>query len=108
MGDDPVVDRHARVRGLLDSAERVVTSAADGVDSRAALEVARLLADVERETPGGAPLHSQLDTVRKWVDALARPEDHARFGGSAHVRDHVVGQFQRAHAAADDYFRESG
>ena len=105
MGDDVRGDRHARVHALLATVERLVTSV---LDRDTAVEVANRLGEVERETPGGAPLHSQLDTVRKWVDALARTEDHSRFGGSAHVRDHVVGQLQLAHAAADDYFRESG
>lgn len=62
---------------------------------------------VERETPRGAPLHTQLDTVRKWLGALAQPETHERFGGADHLRAHVLRQLRVAIGAYDDYRRES-
>lgn len=106
-GEDSTGARRARVQHLLRSAERAIGSAHDGFNRTGAIDVATMLADVERATPGGAPLHAQLDTVKKWVDALARPDDHARFGGSTHVRDHVLTQLRLALAAADDYFRQT-
>jgi hypothetical protein len=68
--------------------------------------VRSLLAQVEDATPGGAPLHSQLDNVRKWLDALDRPDDYARFGGANHIRDYVLTQIRLARGALEDYHRE--
>jgi hypothetical protein len=67
--------------------------------------IVALLHTAEAATPGAVSLHAQLDTVTKWLDALARPDDHARFGGTERVREHVAMQFRLARAAADDYFR---
>jgi hypothetical protein len=61
---------------------------------------------VEAATPGGAPLHAQLDNVRKWLDALDRPEDHGRFGGANHLRQHVLTQLRLALGALQDYQRK--
>jgi hypothetical protein len=60
---------------------------------------------VEQATPRGAPLHSQLDNVRKWLDALERPEDHDRFGGAKHLHDYVLTQVRLAMGALEDYTR---
>jgi len=60
---------------------------------------------IERATPAGAALHAQLDTVRKWVDVLARPADHQRFGGEPHIRDHVRTQLRLVRGALEDYWR---
>ena len=82
------------------SEQALVTHAADaGPRIRAALD------KVESATPGGAPLHAQLDTVRKWLAALDRPEDHERFGGVAHLHGYVLTQLRLAIGALEDYYR---
>ena len=73
----------------------------------AAAQLRATLARVEVATPGGAPLHSQLDNVRKWLDALERPEDHDRFGGANHLREYVLTQVRIAMGALGDYERQS-
>ena len=60
---------------------------------------------VEAGTPGGAPLHAQLDAVRRWLRALEAPAEHQRFGGVSHVRQHVLLQVRLALGALEDYQR---
>jgi len=95
------------VIALLASAEAAL-DAPNGDDATVAFgavsRIHEFLRAVERATPGGAPLHAQLDTVRKWVAVLVQPGDHGRFGGGGRVRDHVAMQFRLARAAANDYF----
>jgi hypothetical protein len=71
----------------------------------AAARVRVTLDQVESATPGGAPLHSQLDNVRKWLDALDHPEEHGRFGGAAHLHAYVLTQLRLALGALEDYYR---
>ena len=75
-------------------------TASNGADIRS------VLTRIESATPGGAPLHAQLDNVRKWLDAFERPADHERFGGAGHLRDYVLTQLRLALAALEDYHRE--
>jgi hypothetical protein len=100
-------DRSATVVALI-SAEALVSESDELPDQRIVARVVQLLRDVERATPQGAGLHTQLDTVAKWVGLLARPDEHERFGGSAQVRSHVTMQFRLAVAAAEDYVRATG
>ena len=69
-------------------------------------DIRSVLDRVEAATPGGAPLHAQLDTVRRWLGALEEPADHERFGGVAHLRQHVLMQVRLARGALEDYQRE--
>jgi hypothetical protein len=66
-------------------------------------EIRAALDQVEAATPGGVPLHTQLDAVRKWLGALEQPGDHDRFGGADHLRRHVVRQVRVAMAALEEY-----
>jgi len=91
---------------LVDSAAELVASLPDEPGPGVARRVGELLRAVERATPGGAPLHARLDTVGKWADALEQPHEHARFGGTPHVREHVLAQLRLTRAAVEDYFRE--
>ena len=74
-------------------------------DASRTSEVRSVLDRVEAATPAGAPLHSQLDNVRKWLEALEQPHEHARFGGSDHVRSYVSTQLRLAAGALEDYLR---
>jgi hypothetical protein len=65
------------------------------------------LDQVEASTPGGVPLHTQLDTVRKWLTTFERPGDHERFGGIDHLRQHVLLQVRLAERALEDYQRHA-
>jgi len=89
-------DLLGQLRGAVQTFEHDASSAAD---------VRTILAHVESSTPGGAPLHAQLDNVRKWLDALERPEDHERFGGAKHLREYVLTQLRLALGALEDYRR---
>ena len=100
-------DRSATI-GALITAEALVSESGDAPDERIVARVIELLRDVERSSPRGAGLHTQLDTVAKWVGLLARPDEHERFGGSAQVRSHVAMQFRLAIAATEDYLRATG
>jgi hypothetical protein len=93
--------------GLRDAAQRL-EAAPGGVDSAALASIRELLGRVEASTPGGAPLHAQLDNVRKWLNALDRPDDHARFGGAGRLRDYVITQLRLTLGALQDYQREMG
>ena len=70
------------------------------------MQIRSALDRVEAATAGGAPLHAQLDNVRKWLDALERPGDHDRFGGAEHLRAYVLTQLRLALGALEDYERE--
>jgi len=95
----------AELHSLLLDALRLVAEAPEGALRGAAGVVRSTLARVETETPGGAPLHAQLDNVRKWLDALDNPVAHERFGGAGHLRDYVVTQLRLATGALEDYQR---
>jgi hypothetical protein len=107
MSDHSSADGRVRAHALVLAAEELIAAAPNDMDPGAGKQIGTMLDALERATPGGAPLHAQLDAVRKWVDALGRPEEHARFGGTAHVRDHVLAQLRRVRAATEDYFRET-
>ena len=100
-------DRSETIRALI-AAEALVSESGEAPDERMVVRVIELLRDVERASPRAAGLHTQLDTVAKWVGLLARPNEHERFGGSAQVRGHVAMQFRLAIAAAEDYLRATG
>lgn len=104
MSDRPQAP--GELRSLLLSAERTIAEAPESTQGSLGDDIAPMLARVEAATPGGAPLHAQLDNVRKWLRALAQPADHERFGGAAHLRRHVVTQLRLALGALEDYERE--
>ena len=91
---------------LLRAAEQSLAATPNVPDARTIHDVRSVLDRVEAATPAGAPLHAQLDNVRKWLAALERPEDHDRFGGTAHLRGYLLTQFRLARGALDDYLRE--
>ena len=91
---------------LARTAERILVSADGDLGPSQAREIRSTLAAIEAGTPGGAPLHAQLDNVRKWLDALEHPADHERFGGTGHLRDYVLTQLRLALGALEDYRRE--
>ena len=68
-------------------------------------EIRAILDRGESGTPGGAPLHAQLDAVRTWLGALDRPDDQDRFGGAAHLHAHVTTQLRLVVGALEDYQR---
>ena len=88
------------------AAERGLLEGPNELSSEQAASIRSTLARVEAATPGGAPLHAQLDNVRKWLAALERPEDHDRFGGAAHLRGYLLTQLRLAGGALEDYLRE--
>ena len=102
MSEGQPVSSHALAE-LLQDAERVLS--AGEITTRRVSELRSTLDRVESHTPGGAPLHAQLDNVRKWLDALDRPADHQRFGGEAHLRGYVLTQLRLALGALEDYRR---
>jgi hypothetical protein len=91
---------------LLRAAERGLLEGPNELGPERAAEIRSALSRVEAATPGGAPLHAQLDNVRKWLAALERPEDHDRFGGAAHLRGYLLTQLRLAGGALEDYLRE--
>ena len=106
MPDQPEPVHGADLRLLVQAAEQqLVGPPADRLPAIAA-EIRAVMATVEERTPGGAPLHAQLDNVRKWLDALARPADHGRFGGAEHLREYVITQLRLTLGALEDYQRE--
>ena len=104
MSDSIPNDLGADFRDQLLTAEREL-SQEPNAPAGALAKVRAILDRVEVATPGGVPLHAQLDTVRKWLDALDRPADHERFGGTRHLRAHVATQLRLAVGALDDYQR---
>jgi hypothetical protein len=91
----------------LELAEEVVAGPGD-LGAAEVEEIRSVLEGIGSATPLGAPLHAQLDNVRRWVDALERPADHERFGGIEHLRAYVVTQLRLARGALADYRRASG
>jgi hypothetical protein len=105
MADSPSHARLTELLALLRECEQ--TFAANQPPAPVStVELRSTLARIETETPGGAPLHSQLDNVRKWLDALDDPEQHERFGGTTHVSAYVLTQLRLALGALEDYQRE--
>lgn len=98
-------EQTAELLELLRVAERRLLAEPNDFDAGRSAEIRSTLARVEAATPGGAPLHAQLDNVRKWLDALDRPADYARFGGAAHLRGYVLTQVRLAQGALEDYGR---
>jgi hypothetical protein len=96
----------ADLRSLVQAAEQRLVGATTDRLPAIAVEIRGVLATVEERTPRGAPLHAQLDNVRKWLDALARPADHDRFGGADHLREYVITQLRLTLGALEDYQRE--
>ena len=92
---------------LLRSVEPALVGDLNGPPAMSADEIRSVLDRVEAATPGGAPLHAQLDTVRRWLRALEEPADHERFGGVRHLRQHVLLQVRLAQGALEDYQRET-
>jgi hypothetical protein len=106
MSEDQTRGRIDQVLELVRAAEHsLVAEPNESAASRSA-GIRSTLDRAEAATPGGAPLHAQLDNVRKWLAALDRPADHERFGGTAYLRDYVVMQLRLARAALEDYRRE--
>jgi hypothetical protein len=91
---------------LIETAERDLLTAPNEGVGQLADAILNLLARIEQATPGGPPLHAQLDATRKWLAVLGRPADHARFGGTVHIRDYLVTQLRLTRGAVEDYFRE--
>ena len=104
MSDSVPIDKSDGLIDLLRAAEGELSGEPNAVTFRSA-DVGAILDRVEAATPGGAPLHAQLDTVRKWLGALDHPADHERFGGTAHLRAHVATQLRLAVGALEDYER---
>jgi hypothetical protein len=104
MTDSAVPEQHDELMEGLRAADDALAGAPNAPTSdlggiRASLD------RIERATPAGAGLHAQLDTVRKWLDVLGRPSEHHRFGGEAHIRDHVRTQLRLVRGALEDYRR---
>ena len=87
-----------------------LVSAPNALDAPAGGRILDLLTALEAATPGGAPLHHQIDVVRRWVGVLWNEPEHARFGGVAHLREYVAGQLRLLRMAVEDYAQhaESG
>jgi hypothetical protein len=106
MPDQREHSHGADLRSLVQAAEKQLDGPPTDRLPAIAAEIRGVLATVEEQTPGGAPLHAQLDNVRKWLDALARPADHDRFGGANHLREYVITQLRLTLGALEDYQRE--
>jgi hypothetical protein len=100
-------DRPARddLVGVLRAAADALAIAPNDRPFRDTLGIRASLDHVEAATAGGAPLHAQLDTVRKWLDVLDQTVQHERFGGEAHLRAHIITQLQVAARALEDFLR---
>jgi hypothetical protein len=103
MSDSAAIDRTK----LIDTVNATVNtlSAAPNAAAFPTDALRSMLDRIEAATPGGVPLHTQLDTVRKWLGALDRPAEHDRFGGLAHLRAHVATQLRIVVGALEDYQR---
>jgi hypothetical protein len=104
MSDSVPNDQSDDLPELLRTAERELSREPNGCAIVTA-EVRAILERVEAATPGGAPLHAHLDTIRKWLGAFDRPADHERFGGTTHLRAHLATQLRLAVGALEDYQR---
>ena len=82
-----------------------ILSAPNVVDAAAAARALEILAALEAATPGGVTVHHQIDVVRRWAAVLQSEPEHARFGGTAHLRDYLGTQLRLLRAAVDDYLR---
>jgi hypothetical protein len=91
---------------LIEAAEQGLAGEPNERPAELATAIAALLTRIELATPGGAPLHAQLDSTRKWLAVLNAPAEHGRFGGAGHVRDYVVTQLRLTRGAVEDYLRE--
>jgi len=92
---------------LIEAAERALAAEPNDGNSAVAGDIRTLMARVENATPGGAPLHAQIDATRKWLGVLEQPADHERFGGTPHIRDYVITQLRLTRGAVEDYLRET-
>ena len=106
MPDHPPREGTDQLLELLRSAERTLAGEPNDLSAAEIAQIRSSLDRIEASTPGGAPLHGQLDNVRKWLDALEQPADHERFGGVAHLRAYVLTQLRLALGALEDYDRE--
>jgi hypothetical protein len=93
---DPAALASAAIAALAGPGSLAAESAARGLG---------LLDSLEAATSGGAPLHHQIDVVRRWVGALADEREHERFGGTAHLRSYLDVQLKLLDAAVADYLR---
>ena len=82
-----------------------ILSAPNVVDAATAARAFEILAALEAATPHGVPLHHQIDVVRRWLAVLQSEPEHARFGGTAHLRNYMGTQLRLLRAAVDDYLR---
>ena len=89
------------IASIRSASERV----GDGDVGQLATGLFALMARIEAATPGGAPLHAQLDTVRKWSSVLQEPDACARFGGVDHVRAFLQTQLRLTEGALQDYLQ---
>jgi hypothetical protein len=80
-----------------------VLSQPDGGGVEGATRALVLLEQLEATTPGGAPLHRQIDIVRRWLSVIRNEAEHARFGGLPHLTDYLTVQLRLLRAAVDDY-----
>ena len=94
----------ADAAALVAEAESIL-SAPNALDAAAAVRTLELLTALEAATPGGAPLHHQIDVVRRWVGLFRDEPEHVRFGGTAHLRTYLGTQLRLLRAAVDDYLR---
>jgi hypothetical protein len=92
---------------LIEAAERGLVGEPNEEPAALAQDIDALLTRIELATPGGVPLHTQLDSTRKWLAVLQAPAEHGRFGGAAHIRDYVVTQLRLTRGAVEDYLRET-
>jgi hypothetical protein len=107
MADDALKVDLSMLTAGLEEVARAIASPNDAPEE-AARRLREVVGRVEAATPGGAPLHSRLDNVRRWLGALENPTDHDRFGGTEHLRDHLALQIRLAVAALEDYMRATG
>jgi hypothetical protein len=94
----------AEAAALVAEADAIL-SAPNAIDAAAAARALEILTVLETATPGGAPLHHQIDVVRRWVGVLRDEPEHARFGGTPHLRSYLGTQLRLLRAAVDDYLR---
>ena len=69
--------------------------------------IERFLDALERLVPDVPVLRHQIDSVRRWVRVLYRATEYERFGGRAHVRDHIVHTLKRARRTVEHHYGEA-